>query len=194
MRAARPALATTAALPLPRPRSQEAPRRRPRRSPARPVLPVDPASARSFALQGLVLQVLVMKLVAELVTFRGEIVRVLCGRRGLDRHLFDHLEPEALDAGDLLRIVREDADGAQAELGEDLVTDPVIAHVRLEPELEIPLHGVVAVLLQLVGAQLVEQADAASFLRHVEENASLLGRNLLERLLELLAAVAAQGM
>src|SRR6266699_1499722 len=112
MRAVRPARATSAA---------------PRRSPARPAPPVDPASARSFALQGLVLQVLVMKLVAELVTFRGEILRVLCGRSGLDRHLLDHFEPEALDAGDLLRVVREDADRAQAELGEDLVADSVVA-------------------------------------------------------------------
>src|SRR5437879_4985107 len=113
MRAARPAYATTGALPPPRPRPQEAPLRRPRRPPVRPAQPVDPASARSFALQGLVLQVLVMKLVAELVTFRGEILGVLCGRGGLDRYLLDHLEPEALDAGDLLRVVREDTDRAQ---------------------------------------------------------------------------------
>src|SRR5438132_5838377 len=129
MRAARPAYATTGALPPPRPRPQEAPLRRPRRPPVRPASPGDPASARSFALQGLVLQVLVMKLVAELVTFRGEVARVLLRRRRLDRHLLDHLEPEPLDTGDLLRVVREDADRGQAELGEDLVADPVVAHV-----------------------------------------------------------------
>src|SRR6266550_3269385 len=123
----------------PQPPRRKAPRRaplpRPRRPPVHPASPVGPASARSFALQGLVLQVLVMKLVAELVTFRGEILRVLRGRGGLDRHLLDHLEPEALDARDLLRVVREDPDGGEPELGEDLVADPVVAHVRLEPEL-----------------------------------------------------------
>src|SRR5437773_3390307 len=105
----------------PQPLRRKAPRRaplpRPRRPPVHPASPVGPASARSFALQGLVLQVLVMKLVAELVTFGGQIVGVLRGRRGLDRHLFDHLEPEALDSGDLLLIVREVADRAQSELG-----------------------------------------------------------------------------
>src|SRR6266550_6487591 len=112
----------------PQPLRRKAPRRaplpRPRRLPVHPASPVGPASARSFALQGLVLQVLVMKLVAELVTFCGQVASVLRVGRGLDRHLFDHLEPKALDAGDLLRIVGEDADRAQAELGEDLVADP----------------------------------------------------------------------
>src|SRR5437773_11282920 len=140
----------------PQPLRRKAPRRaplpRPRRPPVRPASPVDPASARSFALQGLVLQVLVMKLVAELVTFRGEVARVLLRRCRLDRHLLDHLEPESFDTGDLLRVVREDADRGQTELGEDLVADPVVAHVRLKPELDVRFNRVEAVLLELVGA------------------------------------------
>src|SRR6266567_4902227 len=196
MHAARPACATSVALPPPRPLRTEAPSlpRRARRPPVRPASPVDPASARSFALQGLVFQILVMKLVAELVTFRGEVARVLLRRRRLDRHLLDHLETEPLDTGDLLRIVRKDADRRQAELREDLVADPVVAHVRLKPELEVRFHRVEAVLLELVGAQLVEKTDAAAFLGHVEQHAALLAGDLLERLLELLAAVAAQRM
>ena len=47
-------------------------------------------------------------------------------------------------------------------------------------------------LLQLVRLQLVEQADAAALLRHVEQDAALLGRDQRQRELELLAAVAAQ--
>src|SRR5919204_1037815 len=154
--------------------------------PARPRAPA-PARCRSLsALQRLVLQILVMKLVAELVTFRGQIANVLGGRRGLDGHLFDHLEPEPFDAGDLLRVVRENSDRRQAEVGEDLVTDPVVAHVGLEAELEVRLDGVEAVLLQLVCAQLVEEADAAPLLRHVEQDAALLSGDLAQRLLELL--------
>ena len=115
-----------------------------------------------------------MKLVAELVTFRGEITDVLRRGRDLDRHLLHDLQAVALDAGDLLRVVREDADGRQAQLGEDLVPDAVVAHVGLEAELEVRLDRVQPVLLQLVGAELVEQADAAALLRHVEEHAALL--------------------
>ena len=56
--------------------------------------------------------------------------------------------------GQLLRVVREDADRRQAEVGEDLVADPVLARVGREAELEVRLDGVEPVLLQLVGASL----------------------------------------
>src|SRR5918992_5989155 len=111
----------------------------PRRPSARP------ASARSLpALQRLVLQILVMKLVPELVTFRGEIAKVLRRRLRLDRHLLDDCDAEALDPHDLLRVVRQDSNRRQAELGEDLIADPVIAHVWREAELEIRVDGVEA--------------------------------------------------
>ena len=92
----------------------------------------------------------------------------------------------------LLRVVREDADRRQPEVGEDLDADPVLARVGGEAELEVRLDRVEALLLQLVGLQLVQQADAAALLRHVEEHAALLGADPRERELELLAAVAAQ--
>ena len=47
-------------------------------------------------------------------------------------------------------------------------------------------------LLQLVGPELVEQADAAALLGHVEEDARALLLDARERPLELLAAVAAE--
>src|SRR5207247_8279532 len=98
------------------------------------------------------------------------------------------------DPDDLLRIVREDADRRQSEVGKDLVADAVVAHVGREAELEIRLHRVEAALLQLVCPQLVEQPDPSSFLRHVEKYTAVLGRDALQRVLELLAAVAAQGV
>src|SRR5437588_9428105 len=115
-----------AAAPRPAPSDAAVPRRArtriPRLPPAARRRPARPTRSRSLStLQRLILQVLVMKLVAELVTFRGEIADVLRRRRGLDRHLLDYLEPEALDARDLLRIVREDPDRRQPEVGEDLV-------------------------------------------------------------------------
>ena len=53
--------------------------------------------------------------------------------------------------GDLLRVVRQDADRRQPEVGEDLVADPVVARVGREAELEVRLDRVEPVLLQLVG-------------------------------------------
>ena len=128
--------------------------------------------------------------VAELVALRVEIAPVLVVRLHLDRHLLDDLEAEALDPGRLLRVVRQDANRRQAEIGEDLVADPPVARIGGEAEGEVRLDGVEALLLELVGLQLVQQADPAPFLRHVEEHSSFLRSDSLQRELELLAAVA----
>ena len=80
----------------------------------------------------------------------------------------------------------------QAEVGEDLVADPPLARIGREAELEVRLDRVEPLLLQLVRLQLVQQADAAALLRHVEEDAALLGGDPPQREVELLAAVAAQ--
>src|SRR5207244_11203237 len=106
------ATAAPPAPPRPRRRKPPPPRpRRPRYPPVRPASPGDPASARSFALQGLVLQVLVMKLVAELVAFRGEVARVLLRRRRLDLHRPARLEREPPASDDRRRDVRAAACG-----------------------------------------------------------------------------------
>src|SRR5262249_8058455 len=139
-----------------------------------------------------VLQVLVMKTVSELSPLGGQIPAILALRRNLDRHLLHDGEAEAVDAGQLLRVVREDADRREAEVGEDLVADPVVARIGWEAGVGVRLDGVRTLLLQLVGAQLVEQADAAALLGHVEQHAAPLLLDLREGLLELLAAVAAE--
>src|SRR5207302_7713669 len=90
---------------------------RPARAPRGP--PAHPATVRSLsALQRLVLQVLVVKLVAELVTFRRQVTPVLRRRVGLDRHLLDDRDAEALDPDDLFRVVRQNTDRRQTEVGE----------------------------------------------------------------------------
>ena len=127
----------------------------------------------------------------ELVALRLEVVAVLVVRLDLDRLLRDDRQPEAADPGDLPRVVREHADRRQPEVGEDLGADPVLARVGLEAELEVRLDRVAALLLQLVRAQLVEQADPAALLREVEQDAAPLLLDPRERALELLAAVAA---
>src|SRR6266540_798980 len=147
---------------------------------------------RSLALGLLEAKVLVVEPVPELRALGLQVVAVLVVRRDLDRHLLDDRQAEALDARDLLRVVREDSNRREPEIGEDLVADPVFAHVGRETELEVGLDGVHPVLLELVGLQLVEKADAPALLRHVEEYAALLGADPRERLLELLAAVAAE--
>src|SRR5829696_2274130 len=130
----------------------------------------------------------------ELRLLRLQIPPVLSVGRNLDRHLLDDREAEALEADDLLRVVREDADRREAEVGEDLVPDTPVARVGGEAELEVRLDRVEAVFLQLVCAQLVEEADPAPLLGHVQEYAALLGADAAKREVELLAAVTTHGV
>ena len=83
---------------------------------------------------------------------------------------------------------------AQAEVAEDLGADPVVAEVGGQAELEVGLDRVGALLLELVGAELVEQPDPAPLLGEVEEDAPALLLDHRERRRELLAAVAAHAV
>ena len=117
----------------------------------------------------------------------------MCGfGRVLDRHLRRHAEPVALQPADLLRVVGEDADRRQPEVDEDLRADAVVAQVDRQAELEVGVDRVHPLVLQVVGAQLVQQADPAALLGEVEQDAGALALDHRQRGLELLAAVAAQ--
>ena len=67
----------------------------------------------------------------------------------------------------------------------------VAAQVGTEAEMLVGLDRVVTLILQVVGADLVEQADAAAFLAQVEQHATAFVGNALERFLQLVAAIAA---
>src|SRR5215217_8910445 len=103
-------------------------------------------TARSFV----ELQALVVEPVPELRALRLEVAAVLGVRRHLDRNLLRHLEPEPLEAGDLLRVVREDPDRLEPELVENLRADAVFSAVGREAELDVRLDGVEPCLLELV--------------------------------------------
>src|SRR3954468_10184538 len=96
---------------------------------------------------------------AELRTLRAQVPLVLGVRRNFERQLLGDGQAEALDAGHLARIVREDADRAQPEVGEDLVADSPLARVWREAELEVRFDRVEPFLLELVRLQLVQKAD-----------------------------------
>ena len=118
----------------------------------------------------------------------------MCGfRAGVQRHALDDLHLEARQAGDLARVVGEQLELADAEVVEDLRTDAVVAQVGGKAEPLVGLDGVgVVLVLQRVGADLVEQADAAALLAQVDQHAAALGSDRRERGIALGAAVAAQ--
>ena len=77
----------------------------------------------------------------------------------LERDALVDREAVALEPRALRRVVRQQPHRTHAEVHEDLCADAVLARVRREPELDVGLHRVPALVLQLVGAQLVGQPD-----------------------------------
>ena len=133
-----------------------------------------------------------MEDVAELVPLGAQVRLVVRVGDVRDRDLVGDRQPVAGQAGDLLGVVGEDADARQPEVDENLGADAVVAQVGRQPELKVRLDRVEALLLELVGAQLVEQADAAPLLAEVEQHSQPLAFDPRQRGFELLAAVAAQ--
>ena len=68
----------------------------------------------------------------------------------------------------------------------------VIAHIGPKPQLLVGLDGIRAGVLQLIGFDLVQQADTAAFLAQVEQGPPALLRNGLEGRIQLVTAIAAQ--
>ncbi len=130
--------------------------------------------------------------VAHLVLLGAQVADIVVLRRDLDGLAPGDAQAVALQRDDLLGVVGHDADRRQAEIGEDLRAGAVVAQVRREAELHVGLDGVEALLLERVGLELVDEADAAALLAHVQDDAGALRLDAPQRLRKLLAAVAAQ--
>src|SRR5204862_7515413 len=106
---------------------------------------------------------------AHLVALGVEVRAVRRVRTDLDREPLDDLEAIERHAR-LLRIVREDASAAHAEIHGDLDADAVLAVIGLEAEALVRLDGIEALVLQRVRAQLGHEADAAVLLPTVKDH------------------------
>ena len=134
-----------------------------------------------------------MKDVAELFLLGPQIVQIVGVRLDLEGYAFDDLDTVATDARPLARVVRQDPDLRHAKIGEDLGAHAVVAQIGSEAEPVIRFDRVEAFLvLELVGLDLVLEADPATFLAHVEDDPRALFRDHPHSGIELLAAVAAE--
>src|SRR5262245_22149991 len=111
----------------------------------------------------------------------------------LERSTRLHPDAVALEPADLLGVVGEQADEPHTQVAQDLRTDAVVAQVLPEPELEVGLDRVAALVLERVGADLVGEADASSLLVQVDQHAAARRGDQIERLAELVATVASLG-
>src|SRR5262249_30845536 len=128
--------------------------------------------------------------VAQLVLFGFEIFARALGGMDLQRNALDDLEAVAADRHVLGGVIRHQSHPANPEIPQDLAADSVVSDVGWESELLIGRDGVVPLVLQLVGFQLVDEADAPSLLKQIEKD-SLAGLgDFLQSELELRATVA----
>src|SRR5258708_9628323 len=148
-------------------------------------------SARSFPV---FTSMSVMHYVAELVRFRSQVANVVLVGGDHQRDPFHDLETEGLDPVVLARAVADQADLLHADVREDLRADPIVALVDRKAEGLVCLNGIHPLVLELVGAQLVDQADAPPLLAQVEDHTGALGRDHLHGSVELLLAVAPQAV
>ena len=109
-------------------------------------------------------------------------------------HAFDDLDAGFFELADFFGIVRKQADFLCAEFFEDFRWKFVFAGVRGKTESFVGFDRVHALILQLIGAQLVHQADAAAFLRKIKQHTARRFRNFFERKFKLRAAIAAKGI
>ncbi len=126
-----------------------------------------------------------------LCPFRLQIPFVVRIRLHANRHLLDDFQSVALQPDDFFRIVGQQPDGFQAEVHEDLRAEAVFAQVHVEAELFVRLNGVVALFLQFVGLDFRREADAASFLPHIDNHAAAGVGDLPHGLMQLRPAIAA---
>jgi len=111
-----------------------------------------------------------------------------------DRHPLIDGEAVPFEPNQLARIVGDGTDRLQPKIEQDLRTDPVVAEVGLESESLVCLDRVAALILELVGLELVEQSDSSTFLIEVDDQSLSFLRDHPQRGVELPAAIAAQGM
>src|SRR5437667_216141 len=131
--------------------------------------------------------------VAELRLLGPEVIDVAGMRHHLERRTRDDVDPVRLEPDELLRVVGEQPHAPDAEVAQDLRPDAVVPEVFLEAELEVRLDRVASLVLERVRADLVGEPDAAPLLVQVHDDTPSGGRDLLERLPELVATIAPFG-
>ena len=131
--------------------------------------------------------------VAELVLLGLQVAGVVLAGIHHQGHPIHHLQAIATEAGDLAGVVGDQAQAMHPQLAEDLGSHAVVAQIGREAEALVGLHRVKAAILQGIGLELVDQANAASLLAEIHHHALTGGLDHLEGRLQLRAAITAQG-
>jgi len=112
---------------------------------------------------------------------------------GFDGDALDHFQTQFFHGLQFARVVGKQFEFSDGEVLQHGLADGVIAQIRSEAQRLVGFDRVRSLILQLVGLDLVEQADTAALLAQVEQRPAALLADGPERRVQLLAAVATHG-
>ena len=127
------------------------------------------------------------------VTLRLQISRETLVKFDKKRHALADLNPAVSQSTDFVRIVGHQANAIEAEIEQNLRALFVATQVNAEPESLICLDSIGAIVLESIGTNLIDDADAATLLLLVDDRAATFLGDQLECCGELLPAVAFDG-
>ena len=104
------------------------------------------------------------------------------------------LDAVVFEGGDFLGVVGDEADRRDLEVLEDGGGELELAVVGAEAQLLVSFDGVEALVLELVGTELGHEANAATLLLLIEQDAGAFCGDEAEGEVELVVAVAAEGV
>lgn len=111
-----------------------------------------------------------------------------------DRHAFRNFYACLFERRNFVRIVRHQLHGVDSEMLTDRARQTVVAQVHPQAQSFVGLYGVLAFVLQLVGAQFIDNANAAAFFHLVDHQPAAFLGNRGQGNFQLLPAIATQAV
>jgi hypothetical protein len=109
-------------------------------------------------------------------------------------HAFGDNDARRFDGAHFSWIIRHQTNRVHAKVAQDGSRELITAEVAFESEPFVGFHGIGAVILKLIGAELVHKSDAAAFLQFVNDEAAAFAGDFGEGDFELRAAIAAEAV
>src|SRR5699024_2491659 len=134
-----------------------------------------------------------LQVVPEALLLGAQVAFVLGARGDQAGDLLTDLDPGLAQLGDLVRVVRQQPDAGDAQGAQNGDDRIVFAGIHRQAQVLVRVGGVQPVLLQRVGAQLVQQPDAAALVAAHVDQVPALGGDLRQGGVQLFAAVTAVG-
>lgn len=80
-----------------------------------------------------------------------------------DRHSFAYGDAIAGKTHTFGRIISDQTNAGQAQVGKDLSSDTIITQIRSKAQLNIGFNGIITLILQRISPDFIRQTDTTSF-------------------------------